>query len=61
LIKDVTIAGHHIPKGTTILPQISAVLSDETQFPNATQFRPERFLENDGKTIKKDLADLVRF
>ena len=47
-IQDVTIAGYKLPKGTDVMPQISSVLHDETLFPNAKQFRPERFLEAEG-------------
>jgi cytochrome P450 len=31
--KDVNIKGYHIPKGTEVLPQISAVLYDEKVCP----------------------------
>ncbi|CAI5448979.1 unnamed protein product [Caenorhabditis angaria] len=48
---DTTINGYFIPKGTGIIPQISAVLYDEQIFPNASKFNPDRFLEN-GQLLK---------
>jgi len=40
--------GYVIPKHTVILVFLSAILKDETKFPNPTKFDPERFME-DGK------------
>ncbi|VDM38976.1 unnamed protein product [Toxocara canis] len=43
--RQTTIGGFTIPKGTTVLPQITSVLSSEKYFEKAEQFLPERFLD----------------
>ncbi|VDN60218.1 unnamed protein product [Dracunculus medinensis] len=50
---DISIDGYFIPKNTLCIPQISVVLNDPSNFDNPKEFRPERFLCDDGKTIKK--------
>ena len=50
--RDVTIRGYLIPKNTCIVPQIGAVLFDETIFPEPESFKPERFL-NENRELKK--------
>ncbi|CAJ0933300.1 unnamed protein product, partial [Mesorhabditis belari] len=59
--RDDTLAGHFIPAGTTVLPQVSAVLDDEQIFENAHEFNPERFIKrkNDGIELLKDEMDKV--
>uniref|UniRef100_A0A915DMA4 Steroid 5-alpha reductase C-terminal domain-containing protein n=1 Tax=Ditylenchus dipsaci TaxID=166011 RepID=A0A915DMA4_9BILA len=47
--RDVLINGIKIPSGTTIVPQISAVLYDDKVFSNPLQFNPARFLDEEGK------------
>uniref|UniRef100_A0A915D0F2 Uncharacterized protein n=1 Tax=Ditylenchus dipsaci TaxID=166011 RepID=A0A915D0F2_9BILA len=42
---NMTIAGKQIPAGTTIMPQIGAVLYDEHLFPDPDTFKPERFID----------------
>ena len=52
-IKDATLAGYHIPAGSTILPNIWAVMMDPLRFPEPQLFRPERWLEEDGSLQQK--------
>lgn len=47
------IGGKLIPKDTLTMPQIFSVLKDDEVFENPTEFLPERFLEDDGKTASK--------
>ncbi len=54
--EDTELAGFKIKKGTTILPQASAVLSDPSIFPNPKQFDPTRFLTPDGSAVHKTEA-----
>uniref|UniRef100_A0A914X2M1 Unspecific monooxygenase n=1 Tax=Plectus sambesii TaxID=2011161 RepID=A0A914X2M1_9BILA len=49
----VTVGGYDIDEGTVIIPQISAVHMDEKHFPQPKTFDPSRFLEADGRTVKK--------
>lgn len=50
---DVEIMGHMIPKDTMITPQYCRVLAKDAVFVDPNDFRPERFLEDDGKTFNK--------
>ncbi|CAK5088305.1 unnamed protein product [Meloidogyne enterolobii] len=59
LTRDVKIDGYYIPKDTTIIPQISAVLADGEVFENPEEFNPERFLDENGKLKKVD--ELIPF
>ncbi|KAH7709457.1 CBN-CYP-33C9 protein [Aphelenchoides avenae] len=47
--RDVSVGGCMLPKGTTIVPQISTVLYDEKIFPNPKHFDPSRFLDESGR------------
>ncbi|GMR42841.1 hypothetical protein PMAYCL1PPCAC_13036, partial [Pristionchus mayeri] len=59
---DSVIGGKLIPKDALTLPQIFSVMMDEEIFENPGEFRPERFLEDDGKTpCKIQLDHLVPF
>ncbi|XP_028577795.2 cytochrome P450 2K6-like isoform X1 [Podarcis muralis] len=51
---DVTLNGYFIPKGTFIIPLLSSVLHDESQWEKPHKFYPEHFLNSDGKFIKRD-------
>jgi cytochrome P450 len=44
LTEAVDIAGYRLPRGTTLMPAIGLVQSDEAHHPGADDFRPERFL-----------------
>ncbi|KAK7061235.1 cytochrome P450 [Favolaschia claudopus] len=47
--------GYLIPKGTIILPNIWAMVHDETMYPDPDTFKPERFLNPDGTLNSDDL------
>nr|XP_039268842.1 cytochrome P450 2U1-like [Styela clava] len=49
--KEATLNGYTIPKNTTIAPNLWAVHYDPEYFENPREFRPERFLDRDGKFI----------
>ncbi|XP_053236395.1 cytochrome P450 2K6-like [Podarcis raffonei] len=51
---DVTLKGYFIPKGTHIMPLLTSVLHDESQWEKPYQFYPEHFLDSEGKFIKRD-------
>uniref|UniRef100_A0A183C6S7 Cytochrome P450 n=1 Tax=Globodera pallida TaxID=36090 RepID=A0A183C6S7_GLOPA len=48
LTREVTVDGFNLPKGTAIVPQVSAVLIDDAVFSQPKRFKPERFLEQNG-------------
>ncbi|KHN79335.1 Cytochrome P450 2H1 [Toxocara canis] len=58
-VKQTMVSGHCIPADTLVLPQISSVLSDSSLFENPDEFKPERFLQDDGKTPHKELLQYV--
>ncbi|XP_008586307.1 PREDICTED: cytochrome P450 2J2 [Galeopterus variegatus] len=43
---DTTLAGYHLPKGTTILTNLTALHRDPTEWATPDTFNPEHFLEN---------------
>jgi cytochrome P450 family 135 len=45
LLKPMTLAGHRLPRGTTVAPCIHLIHRDERIYPEARRFRPERFLD----------------
>ncbi|NWX34182.1 CP2K1 protein, partial [Notiomystis cincta] len=51
---DVTLKGYFIPKGTYIIPLLTSVLKDESQWEKPDMFYPEHFLDAKGKFVKKD-------
>lgn len=52
--KDTILNGYKIPKGTTVMPNLYALHHDEKYWGDPENFRPERFLDGDGKLIKHD-------
>ncbi|XP_068136125.1 cytochrome P450 2K4-like [Hyperolius riggenbachi] len=52
--KDVMFRGYFIPKATYIIPLLSSVLRDKTQFEKAEEFYPNHFLDSKGNFLKKD-------
>ncbi|XP_077971800.1 cytochrome P450 2U1-like [Styela clava] len=51
-IEEATLNGYTIQKNATVFPNIWSVHFDPKYFENPREFRPERFLDNDGKFIK---------
>ncbi|KAG8124513.1 hypothetical protein E2320_020172 [Naja naja] len=49
--KDITFKGFFIPKGMQIVPLLSSVLHDESQWEKPYQFYPEHFLDSEGKFV----------
>ncbi|GMT22863.1 hypothetical protein PFISCL1PPCAC_14160, partial [Pristionchus fissidentatus] len=55
--RDVEIRGSRIPEGTWVHGDIHYVLANDPNFENPTEFRPERYLSEDGKTLRKELVE----
>ncbi|NXY60099.1 CP2K1 protein, partial [Callaeas wilsoni] len=53
-VEDVTLKGYFIPKGTYIVPLLTSVLKDQSQWEKPDMFYPEHFLDANGKFVKKD-------
>ncbi|KAL3862686.1 hypothetical protein ACJMK2_008639 [Sinanodonta woodiana] len=51
---DVWIRGFHIPKGMQIMPDINSVLSDPSIWGDPENFRPERFVSEEGTLLKPE-------
>ncbi|XP_021248474.1 cytochrome P450 2K1-like [Numida meleagris] len=52
--EDVTLKDYFIPKGTYIIPLLTSVLQDKSQWEKPDMFYPEHFLDSKGKFVKKD-------
>ncbi|XP_070789212.1 cytochrome P450 2K6-like isoform X4 [Pituophis catenifer annectens] len=51
---DITFKGFFIAKGTYIIPLLTSVLHDESQWEKPHKFYPEHFLDSEGKFVKRD-------
>lgn len=51
---DTNIHGYSIPKGTMIIPLLSAALCEESQWKCPQEFNPHHFLNDKGEVIKPD-------
>ncbi|XP_035272682.1 cytochrome P450 2F5-like isoform X2 [Anguilla anguilla] len=52
--KDTQLMGYDIPKGTLIIPNLSSVLSEESQWKFPHDFNPSNFLNDQGEFVKPD-------
>ncbi|KAL1767494.1 cytochrome P450 2D20-like, partial [Sigmodon hispidus] len=52
--RDIEIQGFLIPKGTTLIPNLSSVLKDETVWEKPLHFHPEHFLDAQGHFVKHE-------
>ncbi|XP_072125176.1 cytochrome P450 2K4-like [Mobula birostris] len=52
--EDVIFKGYFLPKGTPVIPLLTSVLYDKTQWENPNDFNPSNFLDADGKFVKRD-------
>ncbi|XP_051233225.1 cytochrome P450 2J6-like isoform X1 [Dicentrarchus labrax] len=52
--KDTTLGGYFIPKGTSLLPNLTSVLFDKTEWETPDSFNPGHFLDAEGKFVKRE-------
>ncbi|XP_019734812.1 cytochrome P450 2K1-like isoform X2 [Hippocampus comes] len=52
--KDITFQGYFIQKGTAVLPLLTSVLYDETEWETPNTFNPSHFLDEEGNFVKRD-------
>ena len=50
-VRDTTIAGYHIPKGTLVALNLARVHRDEREWPEPDVFKPERFLDSEKEFV----------
>uniref|UniRef100_A0A8D1U450 Cytochrome P450 2J2 n=1 Tax=Sus scrofa TaxID=9823 RepID=A0A8D1U450_PIG len=53
VVEDTTLAGYHLPKGTMVLTNLTALHRDPAEWATPDTFNPEHFLEN-GKFKKRE-------
>ncbi|GMS92943.1 hypothetical protein PENTCL1PPCAC_15118, partial [Pristionchus entomophagus] len=58
-VRDVDIRGQRIPKGTWVNGDIHYLMANEKLFEKPEEFRPERYISDDGKSLRKDLVELT--
>ncbi|XP_078074011.1 cytochrome P450 2K1-like [Mustelus asterias] len=51
---DVNLRGYFIPKGTYVIPVLTSVLYDKTQWKTPNEFNPTHFLDAEGRFVKRD-------
>lgn len=52
--RDVTLRGYTIPKGVAVIPNVYAVMRDPVLWPEPLEFKPQRFLDENGKFFKPE-------
>ncbi|XP_059196409.1 cytochrome P450 2J6-like [Centropristis striata] len=51
--RDIQLGGYTIPKGVTIIPNLTSVLFDKTEWETPDTFNPGHFLNKEGKFVKR--------
>uniref|UniRef100_A0A8C9ACH9 Cytochrome P450 2W1 n=1 Tax=Prolemur simus TaxID=1328070 RepID=A0A8C9ACH9_PROSS len=51
---DVQLGRYLLPKGTPVIPLLTSVLLDKTQWQTPDQFNPDHFLDADGQFVKRE-------
>ncbi|XP_041735066.2 cytochrome P450 2K1 isoform X2 [Coregonus clupeaformis] len=52
--RDVTFQGYFIKKGTSVIPLLTSVLQDDSEWESPHTFNPSHFLDEQGRFIKRD-------
>ncbi|AWP11013.1 putative cytochrome P450 2J6-like [Scophthalmus maximus] len=52
--RDLKLGGYTVPKGVTIIPNLTSVLFEKTQWETPHVFNPGHFLNQEGKFVKRD-------
>ncbi|XP_038053290.1 cytochrome P450 2U1-like [Patiria miniata] len=52
--EDTTLSGYHIPEGAIILINLWHILHDADEWEDPMQFRPERFLDSEGRLLRRE-------
>ncbi|XP_049911344.1 cytochrome P450 2J4-like [Epinephelus moara] len=52
--EDTTLGGYFIPKGTTLMSNLTSVLFDKTEWETPDTFNPGHFLDAEGKFVKRE-------
>ncbi|XP_075898968.1 cytochrome P450 2F2-like [Nelusetta ayraudi] len=52
--KDTEVLGYSIPKGTTVIPNLTSALMDKDHWKFPGEFNPENFLNDEGEFVKPD-------
>ena len=50
-LRDITLGGYHIPKGTVIFLNLARIYHDENEWLQPGEFKPERFLDDEGNFL----------
>ncbi|XP_023788713.1 cytochrome P450 2J2-like isoform X2 [Cyanistes caeruleus] len=53
-VKDTTVLGYHIPKGTIIMANVDSALFDPAYWETPHQFNPDHFLDKDGNFVTRE-------
>ncbi|XP_070362887.1 cytochrome P450 2D14-like isoform X3 [Equus asinus] len=54
--RDIEVQGFLIPRGTTLITNLSSVLKDETVWKKPFRFHPEHFLDAQGRFVKQEAS-----